>query len=220
MKEVVKKIFPEFSKNFEGYVQWMYLDVKGLITCGVGILIDPVSLVVNLPFTKKDGSKASKTDIIAEWSLIKSHTELAKLGHRAAEKYCSLRLSNAAIDKLVINKLEQNEQYLIEHHFPNFENWPADAQLAVLSMAWALGSNFPATWKKLKATCLVENWKEAALQCHINEVGNAGVKPRNAANVKLFNSAAEVKENVIDDIEKERIMNLVALTMAESLHEE
>jgi hypothetical protein len=217
MKEAVKNIFPEFNKNFEGYVPWMYLDVKTLITCGVGILIDPVSLAVNLPFTKKDGSKASKTEIIAEWSLIKSHTELAKLGHRAAEKYCALRLSNASIDKLVINKLEQNEQYLIEHHFPNFENWPADAQLAVLSMAWALGSNFPATWKKLKVSCLAENWKEAALQCHINEVGNAGVKPRNAANVKLFNSAAEVKENAIDDIEKERIMNLVALTMAESL---
>ena len=219
MKEVVKKIFPEFSKSFEGYVQWMYLDVKGLATCGVGILIDPVSLAVNLPFTKKDGTRASKTEIIEEWSRIKQHTELAKLGHKAAIKYCDLRLSNEAIDVLVINKLEQNEKYLIEHHFPDFENWPADAQLAVLSMAWALGSNFPATWKKLKKSCLAQNWKEAALQCHINEVGNAGVKPRNAANVKLFNSAAEIKNTDIDDIEKDRIMKLVALTMAQSLQD-
>jgi len=222
MRDSVKNIFPDFSKNFEGYVHWMYLDVKGLITIGIGNLIDPVSLAVYLPFTKKDGTPASKAEIKAEWEQLKARTELAKLGHKAAMKYCSLRLSDEAIANLVRTKLEQNEAYLIKHHFPEFNDWPADAQLAVLSMAWALGSNFPATWKILKAACIAKNWKLAALNCHINEVGNAGVKPRNEANVKLFNSAAELKapEESIDAAEKNRIMNLVALTMSQSIRDD
>ena len=76
MKDSIRKIFPEFSRKFEGYVNWMYLDVKTLITVGVGNLIDPVSLAVNLPFTKKDGTKASQDEIKAEWTQLKSRTEL------------------------------------------------------------------------------------------------------------------------------------------------
>jgi hypothetical protein len=221
MKDSVKNIFPEFSKNFEGYVNWMYLDIKGLVTCGIGNLIDPVSLAISLPFTKKDGSRASQDEIKAEWKQIKGRSELAKQGHKSAMKYCTLRISDEAISNLVRTKLEQNEDYLIKHHFPEFNDWPADAQLAILSMAWALGSNFPATWIKLKAACVTRNWALAALNCHINEVGNAGIKPRNEVNVKLFNSAAIQipPDNNLSDDEKTRIMNLVALTVVQSLED-
>jgi hypothetical protein len=221
MKDTVKEIFPEFSRKFEGYVNWMYLDVKELITCGVGNLIDPVSLAIGLPFTKTDGSKASVPEIIAEWKQLKARTELAHLGWKAAKQYCKLRLSDDAISDLVRVRLEQNEQYLIKHHFPDFDSWPADAQLAVLSMAWALGSNFPATWKILKAACLAKDWAKAALNCHISEVGNAGVKPRNEANVRLFNSAAlNNVDDSISDEERKRIQTLVALTMSQSLDDQ
>lgn len=220
MKDSVKKIFPEFSKKFEGYVNWMYLDVKGLVTIAIGVLIDPISLAERLPFVKKDGSLASKEEIRFEWTQIKSRKELAKEGHRSAKKYCSLRLTDEYISKLVISRLEMNENYLIKKHFPDFNSWPADAQLAVLSMAWALGADFPSSYKKLKEACLVKNWKLAALNCHISEVNNAGIKPRNEANVRLFNSAAEVKlEDNIDSVEKSRIEGLVALTMIQSLED-
>ena len=38
MHSSVQAIFPEFSKRFEGYVHWMYLDIKGLVTTGVGMV--------------------------------------------------------------------------------------------------------------------------------------------------------------------------------------
>jgi GH24 family phage-related lysozyme (muramidase) len=220
MKKTVLDIFPSFTEKFEGYVAYMYLDVKGLVTCGCGNLIDPVSQAVNLPFTKKDGTKASKVEIIAEWTSIKLHTELAKEGHKSAQKYCNLRLSDEAISNLVRSKLEQNEDYLIKHYFADFNFWPADAQLAVLSMAWALGAGFPTKWTTLKNACLAHDWLAAAKNCHINEVGNPGIKPRNEANVRLFNSAAEVvkvKTLEIDLNEKNRIEGLVALTMIQSM---
>jgi hypothetical protein len=222
MKDSVKNIFPEFSRKFEGYVNWMYLDVKGFVTCGIGNLIDPIQLALQLPFITKDGQPATQIEIKSEWQKIKSLKNLAKEGHRSAKKFCNLRLSDDSISILVNNKLEQNEKYLIKNHFPNFNDWPADAQLAVLSMAWALGANFPAKWKTLKSACLSQDWNIAADNCHINEVGNPGIKPRNEANVRLFKSAAEVKtqENQIDEVEKNRILNLVALTMAQSIQED
>src|SRR4029453_7562541 len=56
--------FLAFSRPLEGRVPWMYLDIKGLVTTGVGNLIDPVGLASKLPFVHKgDGSPASEVDI-------------------------------------------------------------------------------------------------------------------------------------------------------------
>src|SRR5580704_1499007 len=53
MYSSVRDIFPNFSKQFEGRVGWMYLDVKGLVTIGVGNLIDPLPAAVGLPFVHR-----------------------------------------------------------------------------------------------------------------------------------------------------------------------
>ena len=39
-----------WTAQFEGRVAWPYLDVKGLVTVGLGCLIDPVSAALPLPF--------------------------------------------------------------------------------------------------------------------------------------------------------------------------
>ncbi len=38
MKESAKKVFEVESVRLEGYVPFMYLDVKGLVTTGIGNL--------------------------------------------------------------------------------------------------------------------------------------------------------------------------------------
>jgi GH24 family phage-related lysozyme (muramidase) len=198
MYDSVKQIFPSFSKKFEGYVHYMYLDIKGLVTIGIGNLIDPIGAALVLPFVHADGSPASSAEISAEWQRLKAHTELAHQGFRAAQQYCTLRLTDDGIDDLVRSKLALNEHYLIAHHFSDFENWPADAQLGVLSMAWALGAGFPATWPHFKAACQAQTWADAAANCRMKEAGNPGVIPRNNANVLLFNTADTVQSGELD----------------------
>ncbi len=200
MHSSVSKQFRAFNEPFEGVVPYMYLDILGLVTIGVGNLIDPISAALGLPFRYK--SKATngtpgqyaKTNVIeAEWRLLKSKTELARQGHRACAKYTNLELDNEAIDALILKRLTQNESFLKRQKpFIDFENWPADAQLALLSMAWAMGPGNLHKWTTFSKACENKDFNTAAENCKIREAGNPGVIPRNKANKHLFQNAASV----------------------------
>jgi GH24 family phage-related lysozyme (muramidase) len=142
VRQSIKDAFFKFTERFEGLVPWMYLDVKGLVTVAVGNLIDPVGLALSLPFIRNsDGMPATQEEIMKEWNVMKSMTSLALLGHKEAKKHSTMRLTSGDIEKLVTRKLMQNETYL-KQRFPKYEEWPADAQLAMHSMSWACGPGF------------------------------------------------------------------------------
>jgi GH24 family phage-related lysozyme (muramidase) len=196
----VSSRFKSFNEPLEGVVKFMYLDIKGLVTVGVGNLIDPISAATALPFRyknkpgdKNSGQLAQRTEIEAEWNLLKSKPELAKKGHRACEPLTKLELNDAAIDTLITNRLNQNESFLKKQKpFKDFDTWPADAQLALLSMAWAMGPGFAAGWPKFRAACEKMDFDAAAENCQMSEAGNPGVAPRNRADKLLFQNAAAV----------------------------
>ena len=212
MHATVKAKFKSFNAPFEGVVRFMYLDVKGLVTVGVGNLIDPVGLALSLPFRYKSkpgttGGLASRGEIEAEWHLIKSTTELAKKGHRACAPLTKLELDDAAIDRLVAARLAQNESFLKRQKpFKEFESWPADAQLGLLSMAWAMGPGFALKWPKFSASCTAMDFAGAATNCRMSEAGNAGIVPRNRANARLFNNAAVVLDGEDDGVHRNDIL--------------
>ena len=198
MHASVSAIFPEFSRRFEGYVHFMYLDIKGLVTIGIGNLIDPEASAHDLPFTDKvTGARATPEQIGAEWRKIKHMPELAKKGHRACEPITELRLSDEAIASLVRRRLAGNEA-LIKKTFHDWDQWPADAQLGVLSLAWAVGAGFSAKFPKFAAACHARDWAGAAEHCKLREAGNPGVIPRNQANLMLFGNAREVVTQKLD----------------------
>jgi hypothetical protein len=184
----------------------MYQDIKGLVTVGVGNLIDPVGQAKELPFRwknkpglKNPGMPASKADIEAEWKKIKDDPTLALKGHRACEGITNLELSGEAIDALIAKRLQENETYLIKQaNFKNFDKWPADAQMAVLSMAWAMGPGGPPQFKTMAAACEKLDFDKAAANCRIDETGNPGIVPRNRADKLLFENAAAVVAAEID----------------------
>src|ERR1700733_13056663 len=110
MYPVIQSSFPAFSTKFEGRVPYMYLDVLGLVTVGVGNLIDPVETALTLPFQLKNnpGSVATKDQIAAEWQTLKNDTSLKTKGYKACELITQLELSEDAIDSLILNRLTQN----------------------------------------------------------------------------------------------------------------
>lgn len=186
----VKAAWPEHSKAFEGRVPGMYCDILGLITCGQGNLIDPISAAERLPWTLEDGSKADLAQVRADWHLLKSGAaHFSKLHWKYALAATKCRLTDAAVDALVEAKLEENAAFLQSHHFPAFASFPADAQLGILSMAWAVGPGFPTKFGNFKAAVLAGSWEGAEACCKIREEGNPGVVPRNAANRLCFRNA-------------------------------
>jgi hypothetical protein len=186
----------------------MYTDILGLVTIAIGDLIDPVELALGLPFVHADGSPASHAEIAAAWHAVKSDPRGPHLGWRYTAQLTTIRLTDEGVSEVVARKLDQNEADL-RRRFPDFEEWPADAQLATHSMAWACGSGF--RFPKLAAALLARDFETAARECHIDTDGpdhipntaddNNGVKPRNAANVILYENAAKVQAYHLDPSE-------------------
>jgi GH24 family phage-related lysozyme (muramidase) len=200
MYQSVQDAFMNFSTQFEGKVNFMYLDIKGLVTIGIGNLIDPVDVALQLPFVhKSDGSPASQDEIRNEWNTLKSQPDLAQKGFTACTPLTNLMLTDNSIAQLVTAKLNQFASTLkTTSEFSNMDSWPADAQLGLLSMAWAMGPAFGASWPSFRAACAASDWSTAAANCQMNETGNPGLKPRNAADVLLFSNAAVVQANGLD----------------------
>lgn len=195
MRQSVRDAFVKFSAEFEGTVPWLYLDILGLVTVGIGNLVDPIELAMSLPFSHMNGYKANRDEIAEAWDTIKNAKHLAHDGHFSAEHLTDIRLTQAGIESLALGKLDSNWSQLL-HRFDGLEDWPADAQLGLCSMAWAAGPLFRAPL--FDGYCRALDFKGAATECHFNDTNNPGLRPRNAANERLFYNASNVIENGMD----------------------
>ena len=192
----VRSTWDDWNTRFEGHVDGLYLDVKGYVTGGVGNLLEniktgaPVLRVFNLPWRhRSDDTLAAPDTVRAEWHLVKSRQDLknASLARRLA--ITTLYLRDADIRALVLQKYDEDHT-ILKIQFPELETWPWSAQRALHSMAWARGPYaFAVEYPRFTAACLTKNWTVAAAECHINDVGNPGLTPRNAANKALFEEA-------------------------------
>jgi hypothetical protein len=202
LKPEARAEFVPLNAPIEGVLRFMYLDVKALVTTGMGNLIDTPDEALSLPWRNADGSFATRAQIAAEWSYVKSRTDLKLHGGMAYEKVTRLRLDAAGVDAIVGRTLDRMDGQLAAR-FAEYESWPWQAQLATLSLAWACGAAF--RFPKLEACLRAQNFATftagedglpyltdgAAYHCTINAVGNPGVIPRNKKNRELYISAAE-----------------------------
>lgn len=206
MHQSVIENWERFSRPLEGRVDAMYVDVLGYITTGVGNLIDPIGQAELLPWTLEDGTKADLAQVRADWHLLKSASgHYAKLHWKYARAATKCRLTEQAIDSLVAQKRTEFETFLRSHYFKDWDSFPADAQLGIMSMSWACGPGFPLKFGNFRNAVLAQDWDAAVATCKIKEGTpgksdwNPGVVPRNAKNRFLFANAARVKANGIDD---------------------
>jgi len=195
MRDVVRDSFVAFTGPMEGVVRWFYQDIKGLVTIAIGNLVDPIQYALPLPMKRPDGEYATRDEIAADWLRVKGHPGLATAGHRAAERIAQLRLDDEGVQLVVSRKLQQNVDHL-RRRFLEWDEWPACAQLATLSMAWACGPAFQ--FPMLAAVLNAQDWAAAAKECHINETGNPGIVPRNIRNKRLYRNAARVRDFKLD----------------------
>lgn len=216
MHQSVYDKYHDFSRPLEGRVHWMYPDILGLITTGVGNLIDPISAALPLPWKHKNGTPATQAEVTTAWNTLKNHPgivvngslrQLKTLSYKYAEAVTGLYLSDADIDLLVRQRMDANEVYL-RKVIPRWDNLPADAQLAIMSLSWAVGAGFMKKFPTLSGHILSDNWGSwdpttktgtgAAGNCTIREAGNPGVIPRNVKNRLCFANAGIVSKFNMD----------------------
>ena len=162
----------------------MYLDVKGYLSTGIGNKIDETARDNSAPTAQERAASlaaastlrwlvndvdtvATPEEIADEWDRVKSHLELAPQGHGAFRPLTHLHLENDEIDRHVFAKLDEMESVLLTQraeHFGGFASWPANAQLATMSMCWAMGPKF--RFPNFQGHVAGRNWLGAADECH------------------------------------------------------
>lgn len=191
MRESIKPTFIKITEAWEGpaTINWMFPDLLGLVSTGMGLLLDPVAMAVGLPWRRSDGSLADRDEIVADFYNVKNFPDAAKLGHRSVQHVAKLRVRPEDIHARVLDKAEQNET-ILRQRFPEFDSWPSDAQLALHSWAWGVGPH--ARFPKLEAALKQRDFRTASTEVRMtaNGVELYGLKPRNTANRIMLQNAA------------------------------
>jgi GH24 family phage-related lysozyme (muramidase) len=200
MRPVVGLRWLEFTEPMEGGLAYPYADIRGLITIAYGNLVDPMSLFINLPMMRADGTTATTAEKAAAWQAVKNDRDAARYGHRYAAKLTTLRLTREGMADLALGKLAANDAAALRR-FPEWEEYPACCQLALHSLWWACGS--AAAFPKLYSAVAARDFDAAAVYIHMNEmtpegIKNAGLVPRNKRNKVLMRNASRVQGYKLD----------------------
>ncbi|MEV4744089.1 peptidoglycan-binding protein [Streptomyces sp. NPDC049555] len=210
MHQSVRDYWITFNDPLEGRVNFMYLDQKGWVSTGIGNKIDATvkantaptsderskSLVMarELKWLTKTNDVATADQVAVDWDAVKAHLELAPQGHLAFKPFTFLHLDNSEIDRHVFVVLDRMETTRIgtgaSSPFADFEEWPANAQLATMSMCWALGAAFK--FPNFEGFVKGRNWTGAAEECHFTpDIGT--IRIRNKLDRSHFLLAAAVE---------------------------
>lgn len=195
-----------FNRDLEGVVRSLYADKKGLVSTGVGNLLDalgkdgkPLPIdeawarvrgkVVALPWTVY-GAPASSAAIERAWRVVRGDSRAAALGwkYAAGLPANNIRLSLEDVHRLMFEKLDADNE-ILQARFPGFDDLHPDAQLAVHSMAWGLGPYFWQKYPRFSAAFDAGDYLSAAAECDMNPKEGTIIE-RNRRNRELLKNAA------------------------------
>jgi GH24 family phage-related lysozyme (muramidase) len=205
VRAAVEESFVGFTRDLEGAVSHMYLDKLGYVTTGYGNLIDDTASVCTLPWRRTDGSPATRDEVIAAWATVRG-----KRGQRDPHgvfwtdrgggvfaQFTALRLDAGGVDRLVRSTMDRNDAALARR-YADWETWPACAQMACMSLAWACGSayDFPLMDAALEAG----DFMTASQEIEMTPAANPGnnLHARNEANAILMLNAARIRDYHLD----------------------
>ncbi len=176
-----------YFRTQEGVVPHMYLDTVGLVTVGVGRMLESVADAQTLPFIVRGTKVAAGPGAIGlEWQAVKN-LEAGRLASYY-EQFTNLELPDAAINTELVKDIEEFSAAL-RVKFPGLNLYPDHAQLALLDLAYSMGAHeLVAGYPKLCAAAEIQDWKTCAAECT-----RAGVAPsRNEACAALFRAAEPI----------------------------
>ncbi|SFK70351.1 hypothetical protein SAMN05421835_12970 [Amycolatopsis sacchari] len=212
MWDSVRENWVALNEPLEGVLPFMYLDVRGLVTTGMGNLIDkskPIpatptdaqrdashALAAEINWLTENGDTATFEQVADEWDAVKKRTDLADRGGGAFAPFTSLHIESDEIDRIVGDKLSSNERFLTNRsEFADFDSWPADAQFGLLSMAWALGAGF--RFPHFQDAVAQRDWETAAEECVFGP-HRGTIELRNAMDQQCFHNATTVDKQGLD----------------------
>lgn len=165
----VAQAFRPLSGRLEGIFDTMYPDIYGLVTTGLGNLIDASANKALLPWSpalmwtwrdRLTGQPVSEAEVVREWERMKNNPDLMEAGVGRKRAAARLYLDQGEVDRLFNWRLHADEQ-ILRRRFPGWDDeFPADAQMATLLVAWAAGAGF--AWPNTVAAIQARDWAAAS----------------------------------------------------------
>lgn len=152
--------------EWEGEVNWLYLDVRSLPTTGIGNLVKTVEQSLKLPWERADGSAALAEEVKQDF--IRVSNMKPGLPAKRYKTDQALLLAPKYVRALAARRL--GEEFLpgIRKSFTDFDNYPEPAQECLVDLAYNLGVNGLSKFSHLRAYCAAGNWKAAAGACKVS----------------------------------------------------
>lgn len=210
MRATVAEVFFPYTIEHEGMLAYPYADSRNLITVGPGVLVDDgtPNMMLAQPWRIRGagwsnknpvgGVRASADHVRATYNALKNHPYQGK--HPAAgmayEGLSNLTLDAAALKAIYDWKLGEATGYL-DKTFPEWTSWPADAQLASLTMIWAMGDPlavakpFRAWASALRSQDFAKAAKESSYSTGYGLLDGRPGTSANERNYRLYMNAAE-----------------------------
>lgn len=195
MRAAVRNAFVAYSTPLEGALPFLYLDQLGLVTTAIGVLVDPLPLALGLPWiVPGEGRAATRQEIAEDWERVHERQDLRMRGGATYAQVARLRLGPGGIEQVTYRKLDDMVAKL-RRRFVEWDQWPADAQLAVLSLAWACGPAF--RFPKLARHLQDQDWRAAATESDIRP-DHGTIRRRNEWQRICYENAARVYDTMGD----------------------
>lgn len=175
---------------FEGSIPWMYLDTRGHVTVGVGLMVPNAAAAEKLPFMIGNRA-ATSTEIATEFARV----EAMPMGRPALfyRHAGGLTLEKQDIDSLLRTVVEGFEGEL-RAKLSGYDGFPDNVKMALLDMAYNLGPlALVHGYPTLIAAVEAGNWAKAAANCFRHGPGAV----RNQWTQDMF------QQNVIDTLKAE-----------------
>lgn len=157
--------FVDDIAQFEGVTTWLYCDVRGFPTIGVGNLVANADAAIKLPLAGAAGTSATDEEKRVAWTTVVN--AFAK-GH-SAEFYrhlTTLRITEEFAFELCAQRIESDFMPGIRKLCHDFDQWSEPAQRAILDMAYNLGIRGLSHFVNLLSACQAHDWAAAAHECH------------------------------------------------------
>ena len=178
----------EFISEHEGKIPWIYLDTRGNVTVGVGLMLPNINAALAQPFKIKGMGgdlPATHEQVENDWNRIQSMP--IGLAAHAYECMSSVFLEDLDIQANLSNYVK-TEEAAIRAGLAGYDSFPDDAKIALLDMGYNLGSaGLLHGYPHLCAACVAKNWKLASQECQRGGIGTT----RNSWTVSQFLASAE-----------------------------
>jgi len=169
----------------EGNIAHMYLDSVGKVTVGIGNLLATRVVAFELAFVNRaTAESATQAEIAADFEAV-SRQAWPRVA-RFYRSFTALDLPGPRIDELFRRRVEGFRQEL-HAAYPDFEGYPGSVQLAMLDLAFNLGTHgLKKGWPNLNRAIGGRDWATAAIESYRPQSSAT----RNAKVKALFERAA------------------------------